>query len=555
MLEKYSNQKYLLTLVSIGLVMCAALAVQFRVQLATGFDLLYGDSFDATIVSTILQHWYNFFRGVAPWDTLNYFYPHVKTLGQTDGYFLAGIIYTILKPLGFDPFATSELTNVVIRGIGFICFVLFSRKVFNISIGWAVFGAVLFVLSNNLTAHGQRLQLATVSFVPLMGLLLFWAYEAFYRSNKLRFTWLTCLAGIFLGAWTITCFYIAWFFLYFFVCFIVSCIFFVSRSHWASLLARAKYHAIGVAISAVVAVAALIPLLSVYLEKASETGMRPFAASFSNTVTLEGVLQVGTANYMFGDLYAKVISFISPAYSPSGEYYNTGIAPMLFFLFVVGSIYLFRHRKSDPRSELWSAVIVATLVSWLGVMRFGDVSAWYFVYYVFPGAKALNVINAYQLLLVVPIILVAIKYLDSHSKRIPVAIFGVLGFVLILEELNAGYIKLSRPSEVAKIQSVDQPAAICESFYVSGWLGQDTMTPMELWINNYYGHNVSAMLIAELLNMPTLNGIASFNPKDWNFGFPNNKDYDQRVYAYGAAHGLKNVCKLDLNTKKWSVGW
>jgi hypothetical protein len=555
MIIRVISMRELLKALTVFAVMAFALAIQFRVQLSTGFNLLYGDSFDATIVATILEHWSNVFSGSSNWHTLNYFYPHAKTLGQTDGYFLAGIIYTFLKVFGLDPFFTSELTNVVIRAIGFCFFLLFARKACGISLWYAVLGAVLFVLSNNLTAHGQRLQLATVSFVPVMAMLLYWAFQKLYLDSKLGFALIASLAGMFLGAWSITCFYITWFFIYFFVAFVFCLAISCTRAQLVEFWSRIKFHWMGVVFCSVVCIGSLVPLLSVYLVKASETGMRAFSDSFSNAATIEGILQVGRENLMFGELYSKFLGVISPSYLPSGEYYNTGIAPILFVLAAAGAVCVFRSAGVLKGIPLWQALVLATIITWLGVMRFGPVSAWYIVYHLFPGAKALNVINAYQLLLSVPIILIAIKYLCACGKKLPAAIILLLTVLLVAEEINTGYTQLVRKTEYAKVDGLQNPPSQCTAFYVSGWVGQDSMTPMAVWINNYYGHNVSAMLIAELIHMPTLNGVASFNPKDWNFGFPNNEDYDRRVKAYTDNYALTQVCKLDLNAKTWSLAW
>lgn len=66
-----------------------------------------------------------------------------------------------------------------------------------------------------------------------------------------------------------------------------------------------------------------------------------------------------------------------------------------------------------------------------------------------------------------------------------------------------------------------------------------------------YAHNVSAMLIAELIHLPTINGFASFNPPDWNFGSPNDADYIQRIRQYAEKHQIRGLCKLNLDTLTW----
>ena len=69
----------------------------------------------------------------------------------------------------------------------------------------------------------------------------------------------------------------------------------------------------------------------------------------------------------------------------------------------------------------------------------------------------------------------------------------------------------------------------------------------------YYRSNVDAMLIAEYINLPTINGFSTFNPPDWRFDFPARQDYQARVDAYAAHHDLKNLCGLDLEAMRWTV--
>lgn len=528
----------------------AVLTLQFRVQLFTGFNILYGDSYDATIVVTILEHWSNVLKGLSHWSEVSYFYPHTNTLGQTDGYFIAGLIYSILRIIGLDIYTTSELTNITLRGIGFVTFFVMAKRIFNLPFSVALIGACLFILSNNATAHGQRLQLATVSLAPIMALLLWQAFQALSVRNTKRLIVFGSLAGIFLGAWAITCFYITWFFLFFCTIFIIISIASSPSEELKLIYSNIKNQYKAIILVTVVTGLSLVPLLSVYLQKAAETGMRPYDSAFSNTVPIEGIIQTGTENFMFGALYNKALKVISPSYSPAGEYYNTGISPILFILFVAGVIAVFNR---DCDKKFWKCFAGATCLTWLCTLNLFGHSAWLIIYSVFPGAKALNVVGAYQIFISIPVIILASKYIQDRRKNIPITIMAILVSVLFLEELNTGYVHLIKRDELAKTINVQQPPKSCESFYVSGWNNQDQLTPMAVWINNYYAHNVSAMLIAELIHIPTVNGVASFNPKDWNFGFPNNENYDERVRAYIDSHKLNNVCKLDLNDSRWST--
>lgn len=532
-----------------------SVSVQFRTQILNGFSTLYGDSYDATIVTTILEHWFNVFRGYSHWSEVNYFYPLKNTLGQTDGYFLVGIIYTPFRLMGFDPYLSSELSNFALRCIGFGSFFLLCMRMFRLNYGWALLGSVLFILSNNLTVHGQRVQLATVSLAPVMGWLLWETFQAMRADSNKQLLKFGGLSAVFLGAWSITCFYITWFFIYF-TTFLLAVAFCLSgrdsrkwiihqvKRQWAALLAVITMTAVS-----------LYPLLSVYVAKAAETGMRPYESAFRYTVGWQGIIQTGTENYLFGGLYNRILSVLSPAYVANGEYYNTGIAPVLFALFIFGGVQILRNKREATSHLLWKSLALATLITWLGILHLRGYSPWYLLYNFFPGAKALNVVGAYQLFLSIPVILIALRFFQSISFKMPRIAVALLVVLLCAEELNRAYIILDRQHELQKVKVNQPPPAECKTFFATHWANQETMTFMPAWINSWYGHNVAAMMIAELTHLPTVNGMASFNPKGWDFAAPEKPDYEQRVKAYTDRHGLTNVCRLDLETKEWSMAW
>ncbi len=539
----------------LGLTLLVVLFLQFRAQIFNNFSILYGDRYDAAIMTTILEHWSNVVRGDSPWSQLYYFYPYTKTLGHTDGYFLLGLIYALIRPLGFDPFLTTELTNVVLKIIGFAGFFAVSRQMFRLPFWTSVLAAALFTLSNSLTVHGQRLQLATVAFAPIVALLMWHAFRALQEERERRFMGFGAAAGIMLGAWSITCFYMTWFFIFFMTFLLVFLLTGASKIQRKELGEKIMRQKLGVAVVVLVAIASLLPLLTVYLAKSQETGMRPIETVLGNTVPLQGILQVGNENLLFGKIYNRFLAFVSPGYAPNGEYYNTGVAPLLFIFFVFGYLYIARRMKAgEPMfsGQLLRAVCLATVVTWLCSLNIGGHSAWTLVYSFFPGARALSVVSAYQIFLIFPVLVVAGIYLAS--SRLGLSMLCVVAALLVVEELNDGYIALVRADEVKRVD-VPAPPRECKVFFASGWNQQATVTPMSEWINNHYAHNVSAMLIAELHHIPTINGVASFNPRDWNFENPNAPDYHQRIRDYAQRHNVQDLCRLDLEAKRWDVQW
>jgi len=550
----YFNSKPIKTLFFIA-PLSFVIFLQFRAQILNHFSILYGDRYDAVIQVTILEHWFNVLNGFSHWSEVNYFFPYTNTLGHTDGYFIAGIIYSAFRYFGFDPFLSSELVNITVKAIGFCAFFIACRKLFDLPFWWSLLAASLFVLSNNNTIHGERLQLATVVFAPILAILIWYAYQALFAKNSKQFVLYGSAAGVFLDAWSITCFYMTWFFIFFTTFFLATLMLTMGSTNLNVLKEKIKSQKFSVLLVLVTTFLSLLPLLSVYLTKSKETGMRSYASAMYNTVPVKGILQVGKENLMFGKIYNGLLGFISPGYTLNGEYYNTGIAPIIFFLFLVGCFFIFKYNPPENRRHFWLSFCLATVATWILTLNFAGLSAWYFVFHLFPGAKALRIVAAYQIFLTLPIIVIAINYLSLISHKIPPTILFLLVSLLCLEELNTGHISLIREDELKRVSLKKPPPQQCTSFFVTGWPNQNTVTPMPELINNYYAHNVSAMLIAELIHLPTINGFASFNPPDWNFGYPNNADYIQRIRQYAEKHQVRGLCKLTLDTLTWDTSW
>ena len=542
-----------------SLIFCAALvasiAVQFRVQILNHFSVLYGDRYDATIVATILEHWFNTLSGYSRWSEANYFYPHTNTLAQTDGYFITGLIYSVFRVVRFDPFIASEFTNVAIRAIGFAAFFVACRKVIKLPFSLSILGAILFVINNSETAHGQRLQLATVSFAPILAICIWKSCRALYACARREFVCWGAAAGMLVGAWSVTCFYMTWFSLYFFAVTLVAAIFCLGAARRRVLAKRIVEMKWAIGAVGLIFLISILPLLSAYLPKAKESGMRSVDSALANTVPLENVIRLGRDNLLFGASYDALLKSLDPASATVGEYYNTGVAPLCFILFVLGCILVFKNRELRQANGVLLPVVVATILTWISTLNVHGRSLWRVVYYGVPGAKALNVVAAYQIFILTTVIPIALIYLHYAAKKTPKPLILLLAALLCYEELNHGYVTLNRRDELQRVSLNAPIPRECSSFFVSGWKDQDSAEPMPLWINNYYAHNVTAMLIAEIIHVPTINGIASFNPPDWNFGFPNKSDYLQRMRNYAQSYGLKNMCKLDLDTKVWSTDW
>jgi hypothetical protein len=522
----------------IVLALTAAVSVAwfFRFHILSGFTRFSGDSYDAMIEVSILQHWQNVFAGQEAWNSLAYFQPARNSLGYNDGYLLYGVIYTAARMAGLPLVAAAEAVNVLMKLIGFAGMYLFLRRKTECRAGWAVFGAVLLTIADITLVHVNHAQLLTVALAPIAGLLAWDAVEALYRNDR-RSLLRNGLAFVAVFAlWISTAYYPAWFFAFFLLVMLI--LHLASGRDSRRQLIAAMLEARGsVAVIVVAALILLAPFLFVYVSKALETGSRGFSGVSRTTITPLQMFDPGANNWLWSGLYAIATA---PFHATVSQDKVFGVLPILL---AVSLIVVVRAARASSPMAGWRLVAVALGVCWLLMLRIGPVTPWYVVHLTVPGASALRVIGRFQLVLLVPCIALAVRFLDRMKTRPGVAILATA----LIAEQAAGTdapVRLDQSAQLAMIQSMPAPPPACRYFVVRS--ARPYPYPMQDPKNDaIYAHNVDAMVLAEIYRLPMLNGFSSFNPPGWDFADPSRADFPQRAQVYAARFGLRDVCLLD----------
>lgn len=522
----------------------------FRHQILSGFAMLSGDRYDQVIEVTILEHWFNVLRGLEHWSETGYFYPFKLTLGYNDGYFLYGAIYSLFRAAGLDPYLAGECVSTVLLLVGFCGFYAAGRRLLDLRPGWAVFGAVLFSSGNNLFVQVHHAQLLGVCFVPVMAVLLDGALAALVAGRRARLLAWGCSAACFYAAWLLTAYYTAWYFAFFCTFAAAAYAALAGRAGMRALWQAARRQLAPLAAIGLVFVAAAVPFLTVYLPKARETGMHPYRGVSIYTLSLPDLLHVGQGNLLYGRLVAAVNGLIRPD-MPAWSERMTGFPPGLLLLFAAGLVLVLAAPRSPvpARATALKAVAVATVATWALIFHVAGHSAWWFVYEGFPGARAARVVARYQIFLAVPVVAIAVLYLSSQSRRIAAPLLLLICALLAAEQVNtAPLVSVDRPHELARLRSVPPPPAGCEAFFAENARPEGLIPEWD----GFYSHNVDAMLIAQIVHLPTINGASTFQPPNWRLTDPDRPDYPDRVRAYAEAHRVAELCALDLQTMRWS---
>lgn len=534
--------------------LCASLAILFRGQIGDGFTLLLGDRHDGVIALAIMEHWANVFAGRASWDQTFYFHPVPATLGYNDGYLGFGIPYALFRALGADPFLAGELANVTLRAVGFAGFHWMMRRVFGVSFLWALLGAVLFTLANNLAIRGSHVQLFSVSLVPVLAVLAHGAGAALVAGRRGALLGWGSAAVLWLALMLLTGFYMAWYSVFFALALLPGWVLLAGREGRAALVAGLRRCWAPLGALGALAIVVNLPFLKLYLPKARETGMHDYAGMVAQyTLAPLDLIHVGERNWLWGWLVRALNGVFRPE-MPAWTEQMTGFPVLLLALFVA-ALWIVLRTAPDPRAALFRAVALATLVTWVLTMRFGEVSPWWWVYQGVPGAKAARVVARYQIFLAVPVTALAIFALSVLAARaggVARVVVAALPLLLVAEQLNAYAPRfLDRPLEAGRLARVPPPPAECRAFFVTA---ARTESRFGEEVDNIYNHNTEAMLVAEVLRLPTISGISTFNPPHWPGGFPPQPAYFDAVRRYAQEWRVgEGLCGLDLRSFTWSV--
>ncbi len=512
------------------------IALFFRQQLFSNGTLIFGDQYDGLIEFSLLQHWYNFFHGIENWRIAGYFYPYPDTLGYNDGYFLYGVIYTLIRVFKINPFIAAELVNVIIRLLGFYAFFYLCHRKLGLKFWACLLTTAIFSLSSSAFLQAGHAQLLSVSFAPLLTIFIINYFEALLvTQNTYRAILWGSIAGIFYATWLISTYYMAWFYTLF-ACILL---FFMALSQYRyRLLAIKKPLFMAIFIPMLVTLIALIPFLMIYLPIAHQTGMHPYIREWIPSIF--NLINMGNENLLWG----KIITL----FHFPGEGEITVGYPFIFLMVLIFSIiYSVTITQEDSNifyRSLTYAIIVSILIS-ISIFHF---SLWHDIWKFFPGAKGLRTVCRYWVFLLFPMCVLVSYYLSMRVVWSRSVINFLIPILLIAEQINLAHtVHLNTKTQQAFLESIKPIPKQCQSFFVVGTRYGDTSPSA-----TYYLNNVDAMMISEIVGVRTINGFSTFAPPDWKFEYYPKETYLDRVKLYAKKHGISaGLCSFDINQMKW----
>lgn len=540
-----SRAKYLIPLTG-----AIAVALFFRLQIANGFSLLFGDSYDGFIEVSILEHWNNVFHGASSWHRTLSLYPEQNGLSFNDGYFLFGLIYAVFRDLGADPLLGGELVNIAVRAIGFFGFYAACRRILDIRSEWALAGAAVFTLWNGSYVSMDHAQFLTVCFVPLNAMLLFRAGRALMEDDRKALLKSGAAFMVFYAACLMTGYDMAWFTYLFAIAFVPVWLVLAGNERRKRAFVCLRRQAVPVIGLLILAAIVNLPFLTLYWPMAMASGMRTYVEATKFSPIPLDITNVGEGNYIWSGLNLAAYAYFEGRYPGEKGTMANGVPPLTLLLFLAATVAPWcRKGRADDLLLVKRALSATVILTWALTIKYDeDFTLYDPIYNWLPGAKGVTVLVHYQLLLGIPVVALGMDFLASLKlprlwKWAP-ALLALLSFA---EQFNDYHIlQLRRPEELARLARAPAAPAECKAFYIAR-NEKDPWAP----VDGLYRHSVDAMLLAEWRRLPTVNGIDSYVPPGYDLFHPEDPAYPERVAKYARAHSVRGLCGLDMREHRW----
>lgn len=549
----------------------APLAVAFALRdvLASGMRLLPGDAGDARLIVFLMEHWRRVLSGEAAWLSPPVFHPVEGALGYSDAVLLYGLGHALLAPFGLDAFASLQAMLGVLAAAGFSGAAWLFRRRLGLPHAAAALGATLFVAANNLYLKGAHPQLFALWLLPLAAGGLSGVALALRRGDRraLRRNG----AGLALGVPLLlyTSYYVGWLLLFFVALYLAVLTWRTPGARLrAGLADAARRFRREAAWLGGLGLLALVPFLVTYVPAALEIGRRSYPTVLQYAARPVDVANVGPGNLLWGALVRRHVA------GGDGVLHEvwTGFGLFTLALFAASLFGLRRLTRTGERAEARERHLAevrersgldlrvlgaAVLVAWALTLKIDGVSLWRLPHAVLPGAGALRALGRAQLVLTLPILIVALDGLVRLARasrraaargRLPgTALVAALTLALLAEQVNLHpRARLDVVEARRALAHIPSPPAACQVFHVA--------PPFPAGRPDY-ALQIDAMLLAQRFGIPTVNGYSGHFPRDW-FGLYRLREpgYTQRVADWMAARDpTATRCALGLAERRWRV--
>jgi len=531
-------------------------------EFLTGFELVPGGRGDNRLVTALLEYWHQYFLGHGSLLSPAFYFPAQGVRGYADAFFSQALVYHLFRAWSFDPFSSFQSAVLFFNVLNYLMAFWMLRIGFGRSIPASSLGAFLFAFSAPKFNQWSHPQLQFLCGLPLVvGILAILARER-QALSPLRFFLWGSIAGFALSLQLLSGFYAgAFFLLWLGLCFILSLLFFESRSFYRSLWHRFSGPLLG---AGAMTLLFLSPLAALYAPVMASVGGKPYSEVEMMLPNFWTYLWMGPRHAWWGWLWDK-----SPALQAlpvEGEMrMGFGLALSLLAIWAIafGVVRWLKGRKkgneTEPGNSFGLAVLLGTVLLCLLDFQYGGFSPWKWVYQFVPGLSALRALGRWSVVLALPLSILLSFFLDGAWERSGklqerwrvVAGKGFLiffAFCVIYEQTAfppaPAFVKRQDLARLSRLSSKLPDGS--GAFYV-------TVKP-GLMVGSYGGPlsatdvQIDAMLLSAVRGIPTLNGYSGANPPSWGLYKVRSPNYEQYVWDWAKRSGLQtSLFELEID--------
>lgn len=465
----------------------------FHPILLTGMRRTFAGLGDVRLVNFTLEHGYRWLGGRylhADFWSPPLFFPHRNVATYTDLVLGAAPPYWMLRAVDFAPVDAFLIWVFAMWTLNFIAAYLLCRRLFDIPVLGAGFGAFLFTFGNPRSAAIAHHQLAPAFYLLAAFAAVVVVFdEPARRSSAARRGWIV----VFFAALAAQ-FYTAFYPLYYFgLCLLVAAILgLIIKDYRAAILATARRDGWAIGLAGLGALAAVAPALQRYLQTAAEVGLRRYPAS-ELPRPMSWVL-MGPNHPWFGWLQQSD----GPFFGLRQSIHSHGVGPVTTVVAIIG-LYQAWSRRSV---RLLGLVVIALIL--MTTVYPGGISGWRLIYDYLPGAAALRAVARVGMITLLPLALgVAFLFGELQRSRRWVWL-AILGALVIVEQNHAIQFRERAPLEAYERALVDSLPRGCEAFLL-----------VHVAARPYPHVNDDAAWVTLRTGVPTLNGRYGNFPPDY----------------------------------------
>ncbi len=516
-------------------------------QFFSGFDKFFGDRGDVRGFVYFMEHWYLSILGKASLFNPGIFYPTKRTLAYSDLLFGFAAPYSFFRALGFGMFTSTELTIILLTFLAYcVAFVLLYR-----TLGFGLIpscaGAMFFAFNSPKFNQLTHLQLQYVFLLPLIFALVITLAKRVETIDQRKAAWLLSLAAVCLNVQLTTTFYYAWYFTLWTIIFLLIALAFRASRNF--IIGNVWKFRRAVIIGAAVFLVGFIPIVLVYVPAVRAGSWYDFDFVMAMVPDWRSLLSMGDGNFAWGWFYKRIVG--DPRPETWGELMvGIGLVPSLAWIaLTVVSVWLIRKGRNERNvGPLFLGVmILATSIFIVLGVKVGGHSLWKYIYLYFPAGGAIRAASRYVIFLTLPMSIAFAYALQkglqfASGKRgltvamLLVAAFGVFEQFGVPKVNGTGF---STTIEEAYLKAMaERLPPDCAAFYVAPGPNPRHSTAE---------YQYDAMMISAFSRVKTLNASSSQFPRDWNFYFFKNPDYESKVKEWIDSQKITGkVCRLEL---------